>query len=118
MMIKHSVVMTVEEYFAVKHYLIRLKAQEKLDNDVFMQKFYKAFAIESSIKIDRRNKLFDNAEAHIEFLLENNQTMLSTVGLFCREHSIDNNRENPVLARALRKLKDYMSAQLLDILGL
>ena len=49
MMIKHSILMTIEEYFAVKNYLVKLKSQGKLDNDVFMQKFYKSFAIESSI---------------------------------------------------------------------
>ncbi len=117
-MIKHSIVMTVEEYFAVKNYLVQLKAQRKFDNDEFMQKFYKSFAIESSIKLERRDKLFDNAEAQIEFFLENNHTMLSTVGLFCREHSIDKHRTDPLLSRALRKLKDYIAAELLNILGL
>ena len=118
MLVKHSVLMTVEEYFAIKNYLVQLKAQGKFDNDEFMQKFYKAFAIESSIKLDRKHSLFDNADAHVEFFLENNHTMLSTVGLFCREHSIDKHRIDPLLSRALRKLKDYMAAELLDILGL
>ena len=43
MMIKHNILMTVEEYFAVKNYLAGLKLQGKLDNDVFVQKFYKSF---------------------------------------------------------------------------
>ena len=118
MMIKHSILMTTEEYFAVKNYLIKLKSQGKLDNDVFMQKFYKAFAVESSIKIDRKQKLFDNPEVEVVFFLENNQTLLSTIGLFCREHSMDLNRNNPTIARALRKIKDYISTELLDIFNL
>ena len=118
MMIKHSILMTTEEYFAVKNYLVKLKSQGKLDNDVFMQKFYKAFAVESSIKIDRKQKLFDNPEVEVVFFLENNQTLLSTIGLFCREHSMDLNRNNPTIARALRKIKDYISAELLDIFNL
>ena len=45
MMIKHSILMTTEEYFAVKNYLVKLKSQGKLDNDVFMQMLYKTFAM-------------------------------------------------------------------------
>ena len=115
---KHNILMTTEEYFAVKNYLIKLKSQGKLDNDVFMQKFYKSFAIESSIKIDRQQKLFDNPEANVAFFLENNHTLLSTIGLFCREHSIDLNSSNPTVASALRKLKNYISSELLDLLNL
>lgn len=118
MMIKHNILMTTEEYFAVKNYLIKLKSQGKLDNDVFMQKFYKSFAIESSIKIDRKQKIFDNPEVSVVFYLDNNHTLLSTIGLFCREHSIDVNREQPIVARALRKIKDYISTELLDIFNL
>jgi hypothetical protein len=118
MMIKHNILMTTEEYFAVKNYLIKLKSQGKLDNDVFMQKFYKSFAIESSIKIDRKQKIFDNPEVSVVFYLDNNHTLLSTIGLFCREHSIDVNREQPMVARALRKIKDYISTELLDIFNL
>ena len=118
MMIKHSILMTVEEYFAVKNYLIKLKSQGKLDNDVFMQKFYKSFAVESSIKINKRQKMFDNPEVEVVFFLENNQTLLSTIGLFCREHSIDLNSSNPIIASALRKIKYYISAELLDLLNL
>lgn len=118
MMIKHSILMTTEEYFAVKNYLVKLKSQGKLDNDVFMQKFYKSFAVESSIKIDRKQKLFDNPEVNVVFFLENNQTLLSTIGLFCREHSIDLNSSNPTVASALRKIKNYISAELLDLLNL
>ena len=118
MMIKHNILMTTEEYFAVKNYLIKLKSQGKLDNDVFMQKFYKSFAIESSIKIDRKQKIFDNPEVSVVFYLDNNHTLLSTIGLFCREHSIDVNREQPIVARALRKIKNYISTELLDIFNL
>ena len=118
MMIKHSILMTTEEYFAVKNYLVKLKSQSKLDNDVFMQKFYKSFAVESSIKIDRQQKLFDNPEVNVVFFLENNQTLLSTIGLFCREHSIDLNSSNLIVASALRKIKNYISAELLDIYNL
>ena len=118
MMIKHSILMTTEEYFAVKNYLIQLKSQDKFNNDVFMQKFYKSFAIESSIKLDREQKIFDNPEVSVVFYLDNNHTLLSTIGLFCREHSIDTNKNNPALARALRKIKDYISAELLDIFNL
>ena len=118
MMIKHNILMTVEEYFAVKNYLAELKLQGKLDNDVFVQKFYKSFAIESSIKLDRKQKLFDNPEVEVVFFLENNQTLLSTIGLFCREYSIDLNSSNPTVASALRKIKNYISAELLDLLNL
>ena len=118
MMIKHSVLMTTEEYFAVKNYLVKLKSQGKLDNDVFMQKFYNSFAVESSIKIDRKQKLFDNPEVEVVFFLEKNQTLLSTIGLFCREQSIDLNSSNPTVASALRKLKYYISSELLDLLNL
>lgn len=118
MMIKHTVLMTVEEYFALKNYLIRLKADGKFDNDVFIQKFYKSFAIESSIKLDRQHKMFDNANAHITFELENDYTILSTVGLFCREYYSETKRDCPKVAGALRKLKDYISAELLDIFNL
>ena len=118
MMIKHSILMTVVEYIAVKNYLIKLKSQGKLDNDVFVQKFYKSFAIESSIKIDRKQKLFDNPEVAVMFFLENNQTLLSTIGLFCREHSIDLKSSIPTVASALRKIKNYISAELLDLLNL
>ena len=118
MMIKHSILMTTEEYFAVKNYLVKLKSQSKFDNDVFMQKFYKSFAIESSIKIDRKHKLLDNPEVEVVFFLEKNQKLLSTIGLFCREHSIDINSSNPTVASALRKIKNYMSTELLDLLNL
>lgn len=118
MMIKHNILMTTEEYFAAKSYLVKIKSQGKLDNDVFMQKFYKSFAVESSIKIDRQQKLFDNPEVHVVFFLENDHTLLSTIGLFCREHSIDLNSNNPTVASALRKIKNYISAELLDLLNL
>ena len=118
MMIKHSILMTAEEYFAVKNYLVKLKSQGKLDNDVFMQKFYNLFALESSIKINKRQKMFDNPEVEVVFFLENNQTLLTTIGLFCREHSIDLNSSNPTVASALRKIKNYISAELLDLLNL
>ena len=83
-----------------------------------MQKFYNSFAIESSIKLDRKQKIFDNPEVSVVFYLDNNYTLLSTIGLFCREYSMDINRNNPVLARALRKIKDYISAELMDIYNL
>ena len=115
---KHNILMTIDEYFAVKNYLVELKTQGKLDNDLFMQKFYKSFVVNSSIKIDRKKKLFDNPEIVVTFDLENNQTLLSTIGLFCREHSMDINKDKPIVARALRKIKDYISIELMDILGL
>mgnify|MGYP003296398688 CR=1 FL=1 len=117
-MIKHSVLMTTEEYFAVKNYLVELKKQGKFNNDTFMQKFYNSFAIDSSIKMDRNQKIFDNPEVLVIFFLENDQTLLSTIGLFCREYSMDLVKKNPVVARALRKIKDYIAAELLDIFNL
>lgn len=117
-MTKHSILMTTEEYFAVKNYLVELKSQGKLDNDVFLQKFYKSFVVNSLIKIDRKANLFDNPEVIIVFDLEDNHTLLSTIGLFCREHSMDINKDKPIVARALRKIKNYISAELMDILGL
>lgn len=115
---KHIVVMDVEGYFQIKNYLVGLKQSNKLDNDKFIQKFYQAFAVDSCIKIDRGKRLFDNPICTVEFYLDNNQTMLSTVGLFCREHAIDQNRENPHLAKALFTLKDYISSELMDLLNL
>lgn len=117
-MTKHNILMTMEEYWAIKAYLVELKAQGSLDNDEFMLKFYKSFAVNSLIKLDRTQKLFDNPEIVVTFDLENNQTLLSTIGLFCREHSIDTNKDKPIVARALRKIKNYISAELMDILGL
>ena len=115
---KHMVVMDVEGYFQIKNYLVELKQNNKLDNDKFIQKFYQAFAIDSYIKIDKGNRLFDNPICTVEFSLENNQTMLSTIGLFCREHAMDQNRKNPQLAKALTDLKNYIASELLDFLGL
>ena len=118
MMIKHNILMTTEEYFAVKNYLIQLKLQDKFNDDVFMQKFYNSFAIESSIKLDRKQKIFDNPEVSVVFYLDNNHTLLSTIGLFCREHSMDINKDKPIVARALSKIKNYISAELMDIFNL
>ena len=118
MMIKHNILMTMEEYWAVKVYLVELKARGLLDNDEFMLKFYKSFAVNSSIKIDRKKNLFDNPEVIVIFDLENNHTLLSTIGLFCREHSMDINKDKPIVARALRKIKNYISAELMDIFNL
>lgn len=115
---KHTVVMDVEGYFQIKNYLVELKQNNKLDNDKFIQKFYQAFAVDSCIKIDRGKRLFDNPTCVVEFSLENNQTMLSTIGLFCREHAMDQNRKNPQLAKALSILKDYIASELMDLLGL
>lgn len=115
---KHMVVMDVESYFQIKNYLVELKQNNKLDNDKFIQKFYQAFAVDSCIKIDRGNRLFDNPICTVEFSLDNNQTMLSTIGLFCREHAMDQNRKNPQLAKALADLKNYIASELLDFLGL
>lgn len=115
---KHMIVMDVESYFQIKNYLVELKQNNKLDNDKFIQKFYQAFAVDSYIKIDRGNRLFDNPICTVEFSLENNQTMLSTIGLFCREHAMDQNRKNPQLAKALTDLKNYIASELLDFLGL
>lgn len=117
-MTKHNILMTTEEYFAVKNYLVELRTQGKLDNDLFMQKFYKSFVVNSLIKIDRKANLFDNPEVIIVFDLESNHALLSTIGLFCREHSMDMNKDKPILATALRKIKDYISIELMDILGL
>ena len=114
-MIKHHILMTVEEYFAVKNYLVTLNSQDKFKNDTCMKKFYKAFAIDSTIKLDRNKRLYDNPSTIVEFYLERNHTLLSTIGLFCREHAIDQNRNNPHLAKALNVLKDYMAAELMDI---
>ena len=114
-MIKHSIVMTVEDYFLVKNYLIKLKKEGKLDNDNFLQKFYTAFALDSSLKLERHAKLFDNPTAVVELSLDNSHTLLATIGLFCREHAIDQNRNNPQLAKALNIIKDYMSAELMDL---
>lgn len=118
MMVKHSLVMDVEEYFAVKNYLIKLNQQGKLTNDNYIQKFYKAFAIESSISLDRKAKLFDNPLATVTFSLDNDSTLLSTISLFCREQTIDQNKDNPQLAKAFERIKNYMSIELMDLFGL
>lgn len=115
---KHSVVMRAEEYFLLKNYLVELRNKNVFNNDVFLQEFYKSFAIESNIKLDRKAKLFDNPACTVEFQLENNITLLSTIGLFCREHAMDQNRDNPQLAKALSVLKNYISTELMDLLNL
>ena len=118
MITKHNILMTIDEYFAVKNYLVELETQGKLDNDLFMQKFYKSFVVNSSIKINRKENIFNNPEVIVIFDLEDNHTLLSTIGLFCREHSMDLIKNKPVAARALRKIKNYISAESIDILGL
>ena len=115
---KHNILMTIDEYFAVKNYLVELRAQGSLDNDEFMLKFYKSFAVNSSIKINRKENIFNNPEVIVIFDLEDNHILLSTIGLFCREHSMDINKDKPIVANALRKIKNYISAELMDILGL
>ena len=115
MLIKHTLVIDVEGYFAVKNYLYELQINKKLLNDVYVQKFYKAFAVESSIKLDRNVRLFDNPSSLVIFYLENDSTLLATIALFCREHAMDQNRKNPQLAKALNVIKDYISAELIDL---
>ena len=115
---KHTILMTLEEYFAVKNYFVELNRQGKFKFDKSMQKFYKAFAIESSIKLDKKQNMFDNPEVEVMFHLEKNQTLLSTVGLFCREHAMDIKTIHPVTSRALEKIKIYIATELMDILGL
>lgn len=115
---KYNMIMQSEEYFAIKNFLVELRQQGKFDNDVYMMKFYKAFAINSSIKLERNKKLFDNPDVIVTFELDNDQTLLSSVGLFCREYSMDLNKKDPVVARALRKIKDYIAAELLDLFNL
>lgn len=118
MMVKHSLLMDVEEYFAVKNYLIKLSQENKLMNDTYIKQFYKAFAIESNIELDRKARLFDNPLATVIFYLDNDSALLSTIGLFCREHAIDQNRNNPQLANALSRIRNYISTELMDIYGL
>jgi hypothetical protein len=81
-------------------------------------KFYKAFAVNSYIKLERNKKLFDNPDAVVTFELDNDQTLLATIGLFCREYSMDLVKKDPIIARALRKIKDYISVELLDLFNL
>jgi hypothetical protein len=50
--------------------------------------------------------------------LDNDQTLLATIGLFCREYSMDLVKKDPIIARALRKIKDYISVELLDLFNL
>ena len=38
---KHSIVMTTEQYFLIKNYLVKIKST--LHNDIYLQEFYKAF---------------------------------------------------------------------------
>jgi hypothetical protein len=115
---KHNILMSAEEYFAVKNFLVELKQQGKFNNDVYMMKFYKAFAVNSYIKLERNKKLFDNPDAVVTFELDNDQTLLATIGLFCREYSMDLVKKDPIIARALRKIKDYISVELLDLFNL
>ena len=108
--------MTTEQYFLIKNYLVKIKST--LHNDIYLQEFYKAFAIESNIKLDKNAKLFDNPFCTVELYLNEDTTLLSTIGLFCREHAIDQYRHNPQLSKALSVLKNYIAAELMDILNL
>ena len=57
---KYNMIMQSEEYFAIKNFLVELRQQGKFDNDVYMMKFYKAFAINSSIKLEIFSSSFFN----------------------------------------------------------
>jgi hypothetical protein len=113
---KHLVVMTAEQYFLLKNYMVEIK--DTLQNDIYLKEFYKAFAIDSNIKLERGARLFDNPTCTVEFYLKHNQTILSTVGLFCREQAIDQYKNNPRLSKALSILKNYIASELIDILNL
>ena len=114
---KHTLVMSCKDYFLVKNYLVELRQQGKFDYDAHMMKFYKSFAMNSSIKLDRKAKGFDS-DATVIFELDDDHTLLATVGLFCREHSMDQRTKDKDLANVLYNLKNYIAAELEDYLGL
>lgn len=113
---KFTAIMSVDYYFLIKDYLIQLYQQGAFDKDVYLMKFYKSFAIDASIEIDRHNK--DNSVSSIVFYLDDTHTMLVAVGLFCREHSLDLKTKNLELSMALQYLKDFFVTELFNILDL
>lgn len=114
---EYKLVINCRKYFLIRNYLVELNQSGYFNNDKIMKSFYKSFVIEASIKLSRQQNKFDE-DIEVVFKLRENHNILSTVGLFCREHSMDQRVNNPVLANALLDLKNYIALELIDILGL
>ena len=115
---QYTLMMSCRDYFIIKNYLVELNQLGKFTNDAYMQRFYKAFAIDATLKLPRRSQKRFDEKSTVLFVLKEEPTLLSTVGLFCREHSMDQRVKNPELANALNHLKDCIAAELMDVLGL
>ncbi len=114
---EYKLVINCRNYFLIRNYLVELNQLGYFKNDKLMREFYKSFVIEASIKLSRGDNKFDN-DAIILFKLKDNHNILSTVGLFCREHAMDQRADNSALANALLELKNYTAFELEDYLGL
>ena len=114
---EYKLVINCRKYFLIRNYLVELNQSGYFNNDKLMKSFYKSFVIEASIKLSRQQNKFDE-DVKVVFKLRENHNILSTVGLFCREHSMDQRRNNPALANALLDLKNYTVLELNDCLGL
>ena len=114
---EYKLVINCRKYFLIRNYLVELNQSGYFNNDKLMKSFYKSFVIEASIKLSKQQNKFDE-DIEVIFKLRENHNILSTVGLFCREHSIDQRVNNPTLANALLDLKNYIALELNDCLGL
>ena len=114
---EYKLVINCRKYFLIRNYLVELNQSGYFNNDKIMKSFYKSFVIEASIKQSRQQNKFDE-DIEVVFKLRENHNILSTVGLFCREHSMDQRVNNPALANALLDLKNYTALELNDCLGL
>ena len=114
---EYKLVINCRKYFLIRNYLVELNQSGYFNNDKIMKSFYKSFVIEASIKLSRQQNKFDE-DIEVVFKLRENHNILSTVGLFCRELSMDQRVNNPALANALLDLKNYIALELIDILGL
>lgn len=114
---EYKLVINCRKYFLIRNYLVELNQSGYFNNDKLMRSFYKSFVIEASIKLSKQQNKFDE-DIEVVFKLRENHNILSTVGLFCREHSMDQRVNNPVLANALLDLKNYIALELNDCLGL
>lgn len=114
---EYKLVINCRKYFLIRNYLVELNQSGYFNNDKLMRSFYKSFVIEASIKLSKQQNKFDE-DIEVIFKLRENHSILSTVSLFCREHSIDQRVNNPVLANALLDLKNYIALELNDCLGL
>jgi hypothetical protein len=114
---EYKLVINCRKYFLIRNYLVELNQSGYFNNDKIMKSFYKSFVIEASIKLSKQQNKFDE-DIEVVFKLRENHNILSTVGLFCREHSMDQRVNNPALANALLDLNGKKNTEYLVSLNL